>query len=470
MEHPDSQRELVDELAEEFVERQRRGERPTIDEYVQKHPERADEIRELFATLQVMERLKPDADVQLRPPAAWAADGESPTLLGDYRILREVGRGGMGIVYEAEEQSLGRRVALKVLPRHLMANEKYKKRFDREARSAARLHHTNIVPVFGVGQHNGVYFHVMQFIQGQALDEVLAELRRLRECGSGVHHGQQVDCPGQPEPDAGMIAAQQAALSMVTGQFEGPQHSDAGCSLSSDVRKSALTTDRSATVQQRGEVAAEDRRMHTLPVARLTLNGHTCRLDRTTLRPASEKASSHPKVEYAGAEHRPDDRHNRDAPLSFSSLSLVEAGTSTSTWSKSRWTYCRSVARLGIQAADALAYAHEQGVLHRDIKPSNLMLDAQGTLWVTDFGLAKAQDQQNLTQTGDVVGTLRYMAPEMFSGRADGSQRHLGPGIDALRNVGPSPSVRRDRPGASGATGHEGAAPSSSNNRPAAAP
>ncbi|HZZ79005.1 MAG TPA: protein kinase [Gemmataceae bacterium] len=81
--------------------------------------------------------------------------------------------------------------------------------------------------------------------------------------------------------------------------------------------------------------------------------------------------------------------------------------------------YWQSVARVGIQAADALAYAHAQGTLHRDIKPANLLLDTQGILWITDFGLAKAHDSENLTHTGDVVGTLRYMAPERFEGKAD---------------------------------------------------
>src|SRR5262249_23239169 len=71
-------------------------------------------------------------------------------------------------------------------------------------------------------------------------------------------------------------------------------------------------------------------------------------------------------------------------------------------------TYWQSVARIGVQVADALEYAHRQGIQHRDIKPSNLLLDAHGTVWVTDFGTAKADDQQNLTHTGDVLGTLRY--------------------------------------------------------------
>ena len=82
-------------------------------------------------------------------------------------------------------------------------------------------------------------------------------------------------------------------------------------------------------------------------------------------------------------------------------------------------TYWQSVARIGVQVADALEYAHRQGVLHRDIKPSNLLLDGRGTVWVTDFGLAKTDDQQNLTNTGDILGTLRYMPPEAFEGKYD---------------------------------------------------
>src|SRR5262249_11993867 len=81
--------------------------------------------------------------------------------------------------------------------------------------------------------------------------------------------------------------------------------------------------------------------------------------------------------------------------------------------------YYRSVARIGARVADALAYAHAQGVMHRDIKPSNLLLDADGEVWVADFGLAKLEGSDGPTAVGDVVGTLRYMAPERFQGRSD---------------------------------------------------
>src|SRR5262245_26336601 len=97
-------------------------------------------------------------------------DGGTPARLGEFRILREVARGGMGIVYEAVQESLGRHVAIKVLPTHSLMNPNQLARFQREARAAAKLHHTNIVPVFGVGEYAGIHYFAMQFIQGQSMD------------------------------------------------------------------------------------------------------------------------------------------------------------------------------------------------------------------------------------------------------------------------------------------------------------
>src|SRR5262249_25626367 len=142
--------ERFDALAEEFAARYRRGERPGLQEYVDRLPAMADEIRELFPALVEVERV--DEDRHEAPGPASPPAGPIPGQLGDYRILREVGHGGMGVVYEAEQVSLGRRVALKVLPRGRSSDPSALKRFRREARSAARLHHTNIVPVFEIGQ------------------------------------------------------------------------------------------------------------------------------------------------------------------------------------------------------------------------------------------------------------------------------------------------------------------------------
>src|SRR5260221_3089046 len=118
--------------------------------------------------------------------------------LGDYRILREVGRGGMGVVYEAVQESLGRHVAIKVLPAQNWKNPTHLERFRREARAVARLHHTNIVPVFGVGESEGVHYYAMQFIQGQSLDSVLHELKRLRRVRSAPPRGPTPEPPPPP--------------------------------------------------------------------------------------------------------------------------------------------------------------------------------------------------------------------------------------------------------------------------------
>src|SRR6516165_5767114 len=175
------ERNPVELLAEEFLDRKRRGEQPTLREYLERHPDLADEIRDLFPALLMMEDLGESSG---GTTGSLAADGVAAGVrlqrLGDYRILREIGRGGMGVVYEAEQESLGRRVALMVLSASSLLDPKQVRRFEREAKAAERLHHTNIVPVFGVGHQDGHHYFVMQFISGLGLDVVLDDLRRLR--------------------------------------------------------------------------------------------------------------------------------------------------------------------------------------------------------------------------------------------------------------------------------------------------
>ena len=169
------------------------------------------EGEEAMALVQI-ESLKPANDATgAFEPAAASPDSTRPERLGEYRILREVGRGGMGVVYEAEQVSLGRRVALKVLPPHALLNPTYLERFRREAKAAAKLHHTNIVPVFGVGEEEGVHFYAMQFIRGEGLDRVLHDLRRLRHA------------PGGAVLPTGSVASERSvAHGLLAGEFAEP--------------------------------------------------------------------------------------------------------------------------------------------------------------------------------------------------------------------------------------------------------
>jgi serine/threonine protein kinase/Tfp pilus assembly protein PilF len=354
MDAPSSEVNPLDRLAEDFVARHRRGEKPSLDEYTAKHPELAEEIRDLFPALVLMEDVRPHkGDATGAFSTVTDTDyGDSKKLerLGDYRILREVGRGGMGIVYEAEQESLGRHVALKVLPAHALLDPQRLRRFNREAKAAARLHHTNIVPVYGVGESDGLHYYVMQFIQGLGLDQVLAELRKLRRAKATL-----ADAPA-PESRlirAGDVSAVDVARSLLTGHFKETAPAD----------------------------APEDAAEHAPPTLSL------------------------PSASF----RRPDSSATIHLPGQSEHSTLSETGRQ----------FWHSVARIGVQVADALAYANAQGTLHRDIKPSNLLLDTQGTVWVADFGLAKATDSEDLTHAGDIVGTIRYMAPERFRGQGD---------------------------------------------------
>ncbi len=285
------------------------------------------------------------------------------------RIRREIGRGGMGIVYEAEDQRLNRRVALKLLPfpAHLLPRQV--ERFKRESQAAAQLHHTNIVPVFGVGDQDGYHYYLMQYIEGSGLDAVLDQLCRPREGPTGpretvssrrVHDRGAPDLSNPPPVSyASGITAAEVARSLASGRF-------------AETASFPLPAD---------EPEAEDR------------SGDTA-VSPPPIIPPELLPSDPPPVVLPGSGE-------------------------LSTQSDLKSPYFRAVARIGVQVAEALEYANRQGVLHRDIKPSNLLLDVRGNVWITDFGLAKTIEADGLTPTGDIVGTVRYMAPERFRGRCD---------------------------------------------------
>jgi WD40 repeat protein/serine/threonine protein kinase len=379
-----SDQDTVDRLAEEFVARHRRGEHPDLAEYTDQFPQYADAIRDLFPALMLIEQVKPRGDDQTGTysgVAAVGAAGRGLERLGDFRILREVGRGGMGVVYEAEQESLGRHVALKVLPGHALLDPGQLGRFRREARAAARLHHTNIVPVFGVGEQDGLHYYVMQFIQGRSLDAVLEELRRLRRSQPDVARGHQAvedDRPGS-STSAHEVSAAAVARSLLTGQFalHEPVPGAVGSTPTSD-GKAPLAS--------------------AVPLDRIQPS--------TATAPVLDPKRVGVAVPASGVS-------NRSATVSLT------GDADLSSLSGSHRGYWQGVARVGLQVAGALAFAHGQRVLHRDIKPSNLMLDTHGNVWVADFGLAKASDGEDLTHTGEVVGTPRYLAPERLRRQSD---------------------------------------------------
>lgn len=277
---------------ERVTERLETGQSIDIEQYAAELPQHAEYLRQIVQTLRAVADLGRVAD----EASENTGHPRSPKQLGEFTIVREVGRGGMGIVYEANQASLDRRVALKVFPFASVMDDRQLTRFKNEARAAATLHHPNIVPVFSVGSDKSVHYYAMQFIDGPSMAELLESVK-----GTRAKESTQVD-DSAPDPDSN------------------------------------------------DQVSAE------------------------TVR----------EIQAAISTRKP----NQDG------------------------SYERKVAQWGIEAAEALAHAHENGVLHRDIKPANLLVDRSGKLWITDFGLARFEKEVSLTATGDLVGTLRYMSPE----------------------------------------------------------
>ena len=304
---------LIGQVAGEYFDRVRRGEQPRIEEYVERYPDLAEVIEDVFPALCTIGS-SASSDKDARDRMSDQPEAVVPNTIGDFRIVREIGRGGMGIVYEAHQDSMDRTVALKVLPLACMLDEKRLARFRNEVRAAAALNHPNIVSVYSVGEEKGIHFYAMQLVRGQTMAQVIKQLQaeQLRLSADSISRA-------------------------VTTSAEA-HHTDNG---------------------QRKDVSANGASQETNGVANR----------------ATEASSNNA---------RPD--------------------------------FYRAVARLGHQVADGLHHAHDHGVVHRDIKPANLLLDAEGQIWILDFGLARIEQDAGLTLSGDLLGTVRYMAPEQASG------------------------------------------------------
>lgn len=315
-------RDPLELLFTEYLERTRAGEAIALEDFAARHPELAEEICDLFPTMISLEearasRVQPTSSHEF---TAMTSSIGGPLRLGDYELLREIGAGGMGIVYEALQESMQRRVAVKVLPREFNRDKLRRQRFIQEARTVAKLSHRNIVPVIDFGEAQDRCYFTMQLIEGVSLDWVISQLA------------------ASPAP---------VYPSDIRLQFDHQGVPFNGTDASDEVDDDSLACEFNTIQKKDAEAARTAEKWHL----------------------------------------------KRDSWKQF--------------------------ARIGIQAAKALHNAHQAGILHRDIKPGNLLLDEGGIIWVTDFGLAKSEKELALTGSNDLVGTLRYIAPERFDGHFD---------------------------------------------------
>ena len=314
---PDDDPRVVKAL-EEYLAACERGERPDRRAFLDAHGAIAPVLAQCLSSLVCLQAAVRHFDpVELDVTGPYVPAGlllQPPCRLGDYRLVRELGRGGMGVVYEAEQVSLGRRVALKLLSMNAALDPRQVQRFQVEVQAAAQLHHPHIVPIYAVGLEAGIHYFVMQLITGQSLAAVIAAGRESRL--------------GKPAPVA---------------------------------------------------------------------------------------ASGNPKI----AAFR--------APLS----GPVQDSQTTA-------TFCRYVARLGVQAALALEHAHRVGIVHRDIKPANLMVDDARPALGRRLRAGAAARRFEPDGHGRPAGHGSLHEPRAGAGQAGNRRppdRHLLAGRDALRTA-----------------------------------
>lgn len=338
---------------DEIIDLRRAGILPNIDEFIHRYPDLENDLREIFPALLFAEQLNSSAqnrsananNLNSALNAPTEPSSEFPQHLGDFEITQEIGRGGMGVVFSAIQTSLNRPVALKILSRHLAKDPRFAARFLREAQSAARLQHPNIVQVYGNGQDKGFSFYAMQLIDGKGVNEILDDIRFMML--AKTKDNERNLAPGIPSSSP-PILDQNLSL-------PNPQPDNGFSEPNANQDPQSPNTDA----------------------------------------PASTATSNSSRTSIAEGLHDPN----------TNGQSVI-----------ANKRYHLNVARLAKQLADALHYAHSNGTIHRDIKPSNLLIDASGAIWITDFGLAKIEADSEITRTGDLIGTLRYIAPEQLNG------------------------------------------------------
>jgi serine/threonine protein kinase len=429
---------VLAELVEEFVARREGGEAINPNGFAENYPEHAEALLSLLPALEVMADLSRSAQANDEPGSPGAENsGRCLGVLGDFRILREVGRGGMGVVYEAEQVSLNRRVALKVLPFAAAMDSQQLRRFKTEAQAAAQLHHTHIVPVHSVGCERGVHYYAMQFIEGQTLAQAIAERRAVEEPpptwsesprpsperGEGGPEGRMRGEPNQPRPGSSDPSPPRGEGGPQGRMRGGQDLAGRGSSDPSPPRGEGGPQGRMRGVRdliRRGFSLASDRVGEGGPQGRM--GGEHVGTEGLPLESHLRAESGPPLESRLQAETGPA-KAGTPTPTADGRSPAFDASfepppppptvrSATPTPSSRTREYCQKAAALGIQAAEALDHAHKVGIVHRDVKPANLLLDVQGNIWITDFGLARLQDDTGLTITGDLLGTLRYMSPE----------------------------------------------------------
>jgi serine/threonine protein kinase/uncharacterized membrane protein len=170
----ESRDERLAQLLSDLGEQMRQGRRPDLDAVATEHPDLADELRELWGAVLLAEELARPPQRPRTEPAASAPTQTLPRSFGDYELVEEIGRGGMGVVYKARQRSLDRIVALKMILRGELATPEDLARFQAEARAAGGLEHPNIVPVHAAGEQDGQAYFSMRLVEGETLAALLA--------------------------------------------------------------------------------------------------------------------------------------------------------------------------------------------------------------------------------------------------------------------------------------------------------